>query len=158
VSRQFFKNIKSENSKTPEIFEWVEKNEIQKVKNYVLKKGDPNAKRDSNGFTLLMSAVMHNRIEIAKLLIKNGADLNVIYKPQKPNLANLLFFAITDDKKLEMLELLLKNNINLNCKIMGGETPLTYTLMHKLLNSFKLILNYTEEVNIPASFYPWATA
>lgn len=57
---------------------WARKGSVE----YLIEKGaDPNAvARNATGFTPLTGAASNNHTEIARLLVKNGAEVNYSYE------------------------------------------------------------------------------
>ncbi len=69
-------NIRNfENFNNQDIFTYIEKNDIQSVKNYIDSGYDLNIK-DEYGDTVLIRVVINDKIEIVKLLLNAGVDLN----------------------------------------------------------------------------------
>lgn len=81
---------------------------------------DPNV-QDENGRTALMVAVIKKNIEIAKLLIQHGADLN-----KQDDIAELsaLHFAVQSNS-YELTKLLLENQAEVEIEDVNGNTPLS---------------------------------
>lgn len=69
-------NSNTENSTQEEIIKLVSKNDIQGVKNALENKVDVNSK-DTNKRSLLLIATNNGYIEMAKLLVKYGANVNL---------------------------------------------------------------------------------
>jgi len=63
-------------SQQPSLSGKIMDNDINSVKEMIAAGADIN-KKDSNGYTSLMTACHYNRLEIAKLLVSAGAELNV---------------------------------------------------------------------------------
>ncbi len=70
------KNIKTfENFNNQDILEYIEKNDIKSVKNYIESGYDLNS-QNSDGITPLIKSVINDKIEIVKLLLNAGADID----------------------------------------------------------------------------------
>jgi ankyrin repeat protein len=102
--------------KTPLIIA-VENNDVKKVLSLIKSGANVNL-TDSNGGTALLYAFLANNIEIEKVLLKNGADINNIFKGE-----SLLLLA-SRNQSVEQVEFALKNNANPNAIDSNGETPL----------------------------------
>ena len=84
--------------------------------------------------TPLHRACEKNSLELAKLLILHGADLN----PKDSNQITPLHF-LADDNFLELAELLLKSGADVNSKEMWSDTPLKWAKSDEMRN---LLIKY----------------
>jgi hypothetical protein len=78
-----------------------------------------NAKQRGSGSTPLNTAAVFGQTEIAKLLLKKGADVSIANRDGNTALHIASFFTHT-----EFVELLLKNGASVSVKSRRGETPL----------------------------------
>lgn len=86
---------------------------------YLIEKGaDPNAvARNDTGFTPLTGAASNNHNEIAKILVKNGADVNYSYEGGFTPLIHA-----AESGNLELAEFLLQNGADPNARNAEGKT------------------------------------
>ncbi|PAM92085.1 hypothetical protein B4N84_25060 [Flavobacterium sp. IR1] len=134
-----------------EIVVAIQEGDLQKVKQYIDKGGDPNARckgytRGSReegeenisdqDWTLLMYAVFHNKLEIGKFLLSKKADVNAVNAVGH----SALFLACAHNHE-EMALLLLENGANVNLgKDDSGTNTLQWALAYDLNDlSLKLI-------------------
>ena len=95
-------NIKTfENFNNQDIFTYIEKNDIQSVKNYIDSGHDLNIKNEY-GNTALILAAFYNNVEIVKLLLNSGADID----KQNDGGNTALIIAVYNNNR-EIVELLL---------------------------------------------------
>jgi ankyrin repeat protein len=76
---------------------------------------------DETGFTLLDTAVLGNRVDIARVLVSHGANVNAL---DKAGMTPLLYAASIDYGDSAMIELLLKAGANKQAKTAEGLTAL----------------------------------
>jgi ankyrin repeat protein len=90
------------------------------VARYLILKGAEVNMPSNNGFNVfpIHSAVASNHLDIAKLLIENGANVNV---KQQAGVTPL--HSAAQNGNIEMLILLLENSANLNARMEGGKLP-----------------------------------
>ena len=74
---------------------------------------------DEGGFTLLDSAVIANRVEVARLLIARGANVNAV---DQNGMTPLLYAASIDYGDSAMIDLLVKSGANRAAKSKDGLT------------------------------------
>src|SRR3989449_6765119 len=88
---------------------------------YLIGKGaDVNAvARNTTGFTALTGAVANNHTEIAKLLVKRGAQVNYRYEGGFSPL-----MGASENGNVELVNFLLENGADPTAKTKDGETPL----------------------------------
>lgn len=88
------------------------------VVEFILDKGaDPNA-RDNFHLTPLLRAVMEGHVEMARLLIRKGGDIEATFE------GNTTLIEATLQNNNEMVTLLLTNNANIEAKTKDGHTSL----------------------------------
>jgi ankyrin repeat protein len=90
---------------------------------YLIEKGaDLNAAaRNATGFTALTGAVANNHTEIAKLLVKRGAQVNYRYEGGFSPL-----MGASENGNLELVNFLLANGADPNAKTGDGKSPLSF--------------------------------
>ena len=77
---------------------------------------------DENGDTALMYAVQNNNIELVRLLLENGADVNI----ENEQAETALHYAAEQQVNLQILELLLNRGADPNSKDFIGNTLLFF--------------------------------
>ena len=103
----------------------------EKIEQLLQRGADVNLK-DDEGLTPLMQAASFGEYEIAQLLIKYGADVNMISDEFIPKGWTPLMFAI-DRKSGEIARLLLQHDADVNKPATAGETPLILAVQKKIL-------------------------
>src|SRR2546421_1753162 len=100
---------------------------------YLIGKGaDVNAiARNSTGFTALTGAVANNHTEIAKLLVKQGAQVNYRYEGGFSPL-----MGAAEHGNVELVNFLLENGADPNAKTRDGKSPMSFA---KTGNHFECI-------------------
>ena len=90
---------------------------------YLIGKGaDVNAvARNSTGFTALTGAVANNHTEIAKLLVKQGAQINYRYEGGFSPL-----MGASEHGNVELVNFLLANGADPNAKTGDGKSPMSF--------------------------------
>ena len=146
-------NIKTfENFNNQDIFTYIEKNDIQSVKNYIYSGYDLNIQNEY-GNTQLMYSIIHDKTTIVKLLLNAGADLN----KQNNNGYTALIYAV-DGNKLKIVKLLVNAGADTNIQNRTCNTALIIAsknnreLIELLLDYYadEFILNYENK-----SFYDY---
>lgn len=100
--------------------------DVNKYKNaeLLLKYGaDPNLKENSQDWAALPCACYYGNLRMAKLLLANGADVNVTGKYDQTPL-HWSMRAITWDNQKEIVQLLLDNGVNASHEDSNGRTAL----------------------------------
>lgn len=114
-----------------------------------LKDLNPLNKKDSNGFTLLHIAAKYLRTNFIQALLDHGMDVDSLDKNKNTTLMSLLLFSReNDNKKSEIIQLLLENGANPNYK----KNENSYSMLHdviinKNLNFAKLLIRYGAKIN-----------
>lgn len=80
---------------------------------------DDLERRDRDGRTLLINASFYNRVDIVKLLIKRGANVNA-----KDSTGNTPLHAAVQESNIEIIRILLENGADINSKNSFGNTPI----------------------------------
>ena len=89
--------------------------------------GAPVDFADGNGITMLGRSVLNNEVEMARMLIARGANVNVV---DKLGMTPLLWAANVDFGDTAMIELLLKSGAKADARNKDGLTPLELARKH----------------------------
>jgi uncharacterized protein len=89
--------------------------------------GVPVEFADGNGITMLGRSVLNNEVEMARMLIARGANVNVV---DKQGMTPLLWAANVDFGDTAMIELLLKSGARADARNKDGLTPLELARKH----------------------------
>ena len=121
----------------------VKDGDLEAVQAFLDKGVSANA-RSFQGGSPLMYSVTRNRLEIAKLLIDNGADINFRY-----NGKTLLHLAAEkENTSKEIVQLLIDNDADLNPRdIYYNTTPLHNAVSSGNINVVKLLVKNDAEIN-----------
>jgi len=137
-------------------FEVVEQNDVQTMKYLIEKKINLDVQErlyemnafynKKSGKTALMIAFERKKLEMAKVLIENGANLNMI-----DNEGNTAFiFAVLSyihDLAYPIVKMMIEKNVDLNLQNQKGETALMKAIVREHFDFFKGILELVENVN-----------
>ena len=115
---------------------------LKQIKELVDHKADVNV-RNAKGDTLLITATLRGDLEMAKLLIQGGADVNL--KSSEDGLTPLMVAVYNGDMK--MIDLLLKNKADVNATNPGGQTALFMAIERGNLAATIILLKNGAEVN-----------
>jgi cytohesin len=99
--------------------------------------------KDNLGRTPLQVAVIHNKPEIAELLLANGADVNARDLDQQTPLLEAL--AVYKHDKL--VRLLLANGADVNLSDRWGMTPLIYAVKQGQIDDAKILIANDANIN-----------
>jgi ankyrin repeat protein len=126
----------------PNIFEAAATGRIERVRQ--LLKQDPGLIRawSPDGWTALH--LNFNHLDVAKLLIDSGADLNVNSR-NKLNATPLQGAAASN--RIDLARLYLSRGANVNCRSEEGASPLHEAAGNGFLDFAKLLLEYKADVN-----------
>ena len=91
----------------------------------------------------LIRAIKHNRLDVMRLLIEHGADLEV----EEPDQGTAIFLA-SSIYNVEAVKLLLENGADVNHRRKDGETLLFRAILVKQLNLVELLLSHNADVNV----------
>lgn len=97
---------------------------------------------DSGGMTLLMAACVYNRLELAKMLIDLGADINLQEKAR----GYTALHAAAENRKIDAVKLLLEHNGNPNLQDKFGNIPLMRA-SHLDIDLIELLVKYGSDHN-----------
>lgn len=119
-----------------ELFDAVRQNDLNKAKRTISTLGTNNINmKIPSGITVLHLASSMNRLDIAKYLVENGADINA----RTDNGFTPLHWAARHDSA-EIASLLLKNGADINAKANNGITPLHWAANRNATNMIKFLL------------------
>jgi ankyrin repeat protein len=108
---------------------------------------DINVKDDDN-FTPLIKSFETDSVEITKLLLDKGADINI----KTINNITALYLAVnkinTNPLYIDIVKMILEKNININEKFRNNKTILYIALEKKMIDIAKMILEKNPDVNI----------
>lgn len=122
------------------------KGDIAKVKELLASGTDVNT-TNSHGYTALIFAVKAEQTKMVKLLIKAGADANIINDSVEDTTA--LTIAIKKNN-LKIMKLLLEAGANANVADEGGQTPLELAVKANNLKMVKMLID--ANVNLEKNF------
>jgi len=116
-----FTNVLAQPTKKEDKFiAFAANGELEKVENYIKKEININAKNKSK-WTALAYACKYNHIEIVKLLIDNGADVNIAV-----NTGSTPLHIALNGGNTEIAEYLIENNADINVKDIMGMSALAW--------------------------------
>jgi ankyrin repeat protein len=104
--------------------------------------------RNENGVTPLLLALQEGHMEVAKLLLAKGAEINA--KDSDDDDKTPLHWAAQHDH-IDVAKLLLANHADVNAKDVGGYTPLLWAAQKNYLDMAGLLLAGGAEVNAKAN-------
>ena len=98
---------------TPDEKLWqaIDKDDVKQVADLILEGANPNARRDSDGYTALIACVKQDKMAMAAQLLKSRADPNLLSTDAVKN-SPLLFALEKRKESIPWVELLLKNGAN----------------------------------------------
>jgi len=104
--------------------------------------------RNENGVTPLLLALREDHMEVAKLLLAKGSEVNA--KDSDDDDKTPLHWAVQNDH-IDAAKLLLANHADVNAKDVGGYTPLLWAVQKNHLDMAELLLADGAEVNAKAN-------
>ena len=116
---------------------------IELVRHYIKAGDDINSLDQQYGHTPLGYAALGGYLEMAKLLLENGANVKV-----RNIFGNTPLHVAAKGGKKELAELLLQNGADINSKNKVGYTPLHYAAQNGYLEIVKLFLENKAQTNI----------
>jgi ankyrin repeat protein len=119
----------------------------------------------NRNITILMYAIELNRMDIVKYLVKCGAninfknenDINVLISSSKKGKTKIFEYLVKNnvndftsevikkvivDNRLDLLDILIENNMNINLKDEKGNTPLVYAIQHRNLDIIEYLIHH----------------
>jgi uncharacterized protein len=126
----------------PNIFEAAATGRVERVRELIKSNPDLVHAWSPDGWTALH--LNFNHLEVAKLLIDNGADLNVNSR-NKLNATPLQGAAATN--WIDLARLYLSRGANVNCRSEEGTSPLHEAAGNGFIEFAKLLLEYGANVN-----------
>ena len=143
-------NIK--NFKNKDIFTYIKNNNIQSIKNYIDFGYDLNI--DDYGYTPLIYVSISNQIEIAKLLLNAGADVNI-----QNNTGSTALIYAAYAKQIEIVKLLLSAGADIDKQDIDGNTALIKAAPNNNREIVEILLDYGADEfilnNYNKSFYDY---
>lgn len=121
----------------PELHKAVIRSDKEKIKNLV-STGVNLEERDKNGETALFYALDNNRINIARFLIENHADVNVVNYFGRPVVQGAIV-----NNQYDLIKLMIDHNLNLQ-NSNGNSTALTIVCNRKQVN-FKILQLFVDK-------------
>jgi len=126
----------------PSIFEAAATGRVERVRELLKQNPELAHAWSADGWTALHLNFGH--VEVAKLLIDSGADLNVNSR-NKLNATPLQGAAVGN--RLELARLYLARGANVNCRSEEGTSPLHEAAANGFLDFAKLLIEYRADVN-----------
>jgi len=109
-------------SSKPSLMDAVDAGDFSRVSQLLQEGNNPNFS-SGNGWTPLMLAVLNNSADVAELLLKNGADPNLVTESQENPKRSPLAVAVRNGR-LELVKLLLAYHADAALTDPDGRTPL----------------------------------
>jgi ankyrin repeat protein len=107
-------------------------------------------KKDKLGQTPLIVAVNHNKLEIAELLLANGANVNA----RDSHMHTPLMVALGIYNHDKMVRLLLAKGADVNLADDSGMTPIAYSVRQGQMEDVKVLLANDANVNVVTGSSP----
>ncbi len=121
---------------TKELFDACISGDFEKAKNAIGARVNINSTRIKKSFFPLFLACQYNHLEIVKLLLDNGAEIEAKIWDRKTSLHLACEFG-----HLEIVKLLLDRGANIEAKNLNGETPLHFACRYHKTEITKELLN-----------------
>ncbi|CAH1776801.1 unnamed protein product [Owenia fusiformis] len=121
------------------IWSFVLDGEIDKIKDYFFKGGDPNLK-DSSGYAPLHYSCRSGNADITQLLLENGADVNC--RTRSGGVTPLHRACMRGH--VDVAKILMKYNANISVQDNDGKTCLNKTVENGHLDVIKIFLSHPQ--------------
>jgi len=132
--------------------------DIEAVREFLYSGADANAKDVLFGFTPLYPALFNMHEEVYKLLVAEGADVNIKQQNGKTILHLLIDVRLSSGfHPLEIIEWLIKNGSDVNAKDDDGLTPIFLAVMAYRKEAVQLLVNNGAYLNIISKLALWYT-
>ena len=127
-----------------ELIEASIKGDVDKVKEYLDRGADIEAKDNQYGWTPLICACIYNHTEVVSLLINSGAKIDATdpdgYTP-------LIWACSGDENKMDIVKILLENDADLNAESKSGITPLSKSTLNNHIDIAELLIHNGADIN-----------
>lgn len=135
------KNQKELNEK---LFTAALENNINELQECLAQGADVNAKNGaySGSWTALMVACANGHIQIANILIENGADVNI-----SDNTGETALMVASANDNLETIKLLIQHGADVNTKDIDGETALMVASQNGHIATINFLVENGADVN-----------
>ena len=131
----------------PEIIEHIANGNLFSVERAIAKGTDINLSWNKGSSTPLIAAIAADQFEIAKWLVKSGANVNLITKSNSTALLESI-----KQSRLTMADWLLENGADINL-LTDGVTPVTFAAAFNKPKFIRLFISKGADVNLSASEY-----
>src|SRR6056297_2446330 len=124
------------------------------IAKYLIQQGAQVNQQDSDGFTALHYAAKDGHLEIVKLLVGKGAELNIypdeskFYKGETP-LNSACSYGNTGDKNLEVVKFLVEQGASMEKIPFCFQSPLTNCMKSKAPLTAQYLLEMGADPNVP---------
>jgi hypothetical protein len=145
VDLPYVKEVGLNTAEQEEFYDAIKRGDLESVKE-LFDKSIINIK-NAYGVTPLIMAVSRSYEDIAKFLIKNGADVNA---KDNEGSSTLLHSCFVDDSKIA--ELLVRSGADINVQDNFGITPLIYSCSEGYINLAKLLVKYGADINMRTKY------
>ncbi len=131
-----FNQLRAEGANEKELKKEIRHDNVQAVLEYLNGSGDPNALIGPKDYSLLFYSVKYDSEDVAKLLLKYGADPDYKVKGK-----NLLMWTVRYNNP-DISRILLEYGADVNARGKKGNTPLIMAVWRNETDFIKLFLNY----------------
>lgn len=127
-----------------ELFRAVRQGNVKQVAHWIDAGADVNAKGGSREHTLLHEAIWWGRIEVVKVLVTKGANVN-----SRDGIGRTPLHTAIECGYLEVVELLLQKGADVNAEVEGisGETPLDCAVRNRFRPAVSLLIQSGARLN-----------
>jgi hypothetical protein len=137
-------------ARADQIHKAVFKGDLNRVVALLKDHPDLVEEKDSLGQTPLIVAVNHNKLEIAELLLANGANVNA----RDSHMHTPLMVALGIYNHDKMVRLLLAKGADVNLADDSGMTPIAYSVRQGQMEDVKVLLANDANVNVVTGSSP----